>query len=94
MVIKIADRIKYAREKNNLTQTELAKKMSVTRSSVNAWEMGITIPSTERLAELAAVLNVSSDFLLGIDDNDSISLSGLAENQKRLVYEMIKIFKE
>ncbi|MCC8072979.1 MAG: helix-turn-helix domain-containing protein, partial [Clostridiales bacterium] len=93
MVLKIADRIKYSREKNNLTQTELAKKLAVTRSSVNAWEMGITIPSTERLAELTKVLNVSADFLLGIDDSEKISLADLNETQKHLVYELINIFK-
>ncbi len=93
MVLQIADRIKNAREKNNLTQTDLAKKMFVTRSSVNAWEMGITIPSTERLAELTTVLNVSADYLLGLDDIEKVSLSDLTEEQKRLVYELVKILK-
>ncbi|MCC8192379.1 MAG: helix-turn-helix domain-containing protein [Ruminococcus sp.] len=93
MVLQIADRIKNAREKNNLTQTDLAKKMFVTRSSVNAWEMGITIPSTERLAELTTVLNVSADYLLGLDDVEKVSLSDLTEEQKRLVYELVKILK-
>ena len=38
----IAERIKTLRETNNLTQSALAKKLNVTRSSVNAWEMGIS----------------------------------------------------
>lgn len=32
----IADRIKQLRISNNMTQTDLAKKLNITRSSVNA----------------------------------------------------------
>lgn len=42
----IADKIKMLRNANNMTQSELARKLNITRSSVNAWEMGISIPST------------------------------------------------
>ena len=35
----VADRIKQLRLSNNMTQSELAKKLNITRSSVNAWEM-------------------------------------------------------
>ena len=44
----IADRIRSLREQNKKTQTEIAKQLGITRSSVNAWEMGISIPSTDR----------------------------------------------
>ena len=29
-----------------MTQADVAKKLGITRSSVNAWEMGISVPST------------------------------------------------
>ncbi len=41
----IYERIKKLREKQGYTQTELAKMLGVTRSCVNAWEMGISVPS-------------------------------------------------
>ena len=43
----IADKIKLLREMSGMTQAELARKLGVTRSGVNAWEMGITTPSTQ-----------------------------------------------
>ena len=49
----VSERIKQLREKNNLTQSSLAKKLNVTRSSVNAWEMGISVPSTSLIVDLA-----------------------------------------
>ena len=53
MYIILDQRIKELRERSGLTQTELAKKMGVTRSSVNGWEMGVSIPSIMKLVELA-----------------------------------------
>ena len=50
-----------------MTQAELAKKLGITRSSVNAWEMGISVPSTQYIVELALLYNVSTDYLLGQD---------------------------
>ena len=73
----IADKIKLLREASHLTQTELAKKLNITRSSVNAWEMGISVPSTTYLIELALLFHVSTDFLLGLEQNNTIDISTL-----------------
>lgn len=59
----IAERIAALREQRHLTQAELAKRLGVTRSGVNAWELGISVPSTQYLVELAALFGVSTDFL-------------------------------
>ena len=37
----ISERIRQLREQAGFSQSMLAKKLDVTRSSVNAWEMGI-----------------------------------------------------
>ena len=47
----IADRIKALREQKGYTQVELAKRLGITRSSVNAWELGISVPSTQNIVE-------------------------------------------
>ena len=51
----IADRIKSLREQQNRTQSDLAKQLGITRSSVNAGEMGISVPSTQYIVELAHI---------------------------------------
>ena len=53
MIIKIGEKICELRNKHNLTQYALARKLGVTRSSVNAWEMGISIPTVERIIDIA-----------------------------------------
>ena len=42
----IYDMIKTLREEAGYSQAQLAKKLDVTRSSVNAWEMGLSTPTT------------------------------------------------
>lgn len=77
----VADKIKLLREKNNLTQSALAKKLNVTRSSVNAWEMGISVPSTALLVDIAKLFHVSTDYLLGITYTASLDISGLNDQE-------------
>lgn len=77
----IAEKIKHLREKNNLTQSALAKKLNVTRSSVNAWEMGISVPSTALLVELAKLFQVSTDYLLGLEHKATLDISSLNEEE-------------
>ena len=75
----VAERIKHLREQKDMTQAELAKQLGITRSSVNAWEMGISVPSTQYIVELAAVFKVSTDYLLGVDGTASVCVAGLTE---------------
>lgn len=86
----VADRIKSLREQKGLTQTELSKQLGITRSSVNAWEMGISVPSTQYIVELAGILGISTDYLLGVDSSASISVAGLDDDDVRIVHALVE----
>ena len=92
MVIITADRIKGLRELSQMTQKELAIKLNVTRSSVNAWEMGISIPSTQKIVELALILHTSTDYILGLDDKVTLDLNAYAEDEQSLIYQLSSYF--
>ncbi len=89
----IAERIKFLREQKSYTQTELAKKLGITRSSVNSWEMGISVPSTQYIVELSNIFSVSTDYLLGVEKTSSIDLNGLTENDIEMVYKLTEYLK-
>lgn len=89
----VADRIKFLREKNTLTQNALAKKLNVTRSSVNAWEMGISVPSTALIVDIARLFHVSTDYLLGIKETASLDISSLNDEETMIIYELVKYLK-
>ncbi len=85
----IADRIKYLREASGMTQSDLARALSITRSSVNAWEMGISVPSTQYVVELACMFKVSTDYLLGVNHTACVSVAGLTQADIELVHNVI-----
>ena len=87
MIVQTAERIRELREKNDMTQSELAKRLSITHSSVNAWEMSLFIPSSKILPELCKVLHTTSDYLLGMDDTKLLSL-------KYYLYRLMRYFDE
>lgn len=57
-------RIKNLRKEKKWTQSELAQKANVARSTVIAWEKDNFAPEGDRLYNLADALNVSTDYIL------------------------------
>ena len=50
------------------TQKQLAEKLNVDNSNISKWKKGENIPSLEIFYELCKILDVSADYLLGLDD--------------------------
>jgi len=90
----VAERIKYLREQRGITQAELAKQVGITRSSVNAWEMGISVPSTQYIVELAYIFKVSTDYLLGVDTTATVSVAGLSEKDIQIVTALVQHLRD
>lgn len=90
----IADNLKKLRLQAGLTQSELARKLNITRSSVNAWEMGISTPSTQYIVELAALFSVSADYLLGLNQERIISIASLTQEQADIVFSLVHHFNK
>jgi transcriptional regulator with XRE-family HTH domain len=63
--MEMRDILKNLREKNSLTQDQLARRVMVTRQAVSRWENGETQPNTETLKLLSKEFDVSIDTLLG-----------------------------
>ena len=88
----ICERIRELREKNRMTQSELAKKLDVTRSSVNAWESGLSTPTTQYVVALTRLFHVSADYLLGTETEFQLSLTGYTEEEIQIITQMIRYF--
>ena len=84
----IDERIKKLREANNMTQAELARKLGISRASVNSWEMGLSNPSTFYLIEMSKRFHVSTDYLLGINRTSTIDVSGLQDSDIEMLQAM------
>lgn len=86
----IGDKIRYLRELNGYTQATLASKLGISRSSVNAWEIGISSISIKNVEQLAILFNVSSDFLLDLNQSATINVSGLTDEQVAMVLQFVE----
>lgn len=89
----IAEKIKKLREARGWSQAELARRLSVTRNGVNSWEQGLSMPSPACLVDLAKVFSVSTDYLLGIENLDSVNVTGLSAKEVALLTEMADMLR-
>ena len=90
----ICDTIKQLRENAGYSQSVLAKKLNVTRSALNAWEMGLSVPTTQYVVDMARLFRVSADYLLGLSTETTLVLDGLSEQEKNILYSLVDYFNQ
>ncbi len=64
------NKIKVERAVNNLTQDQLAEKVSVTRQTINAIELKKFVPSTVLALKICKVFNKSIEEVFSLEDTD------------------------
>ena len=60
----IGDRIRALRTNANMTQIELANKLNISNSTLSQYESGARTPSDDMKLKIAALFQVSTDYLL------------------------------
>ncbi|MBO5262448.1 MAG: helix-turn-helix transcriptional regulator [Clostridia bacterium] len=93
MILNVADRIRYLREKNDMTQTDLANKLGISRSAVNSWEMSLSSPSITNIIEMSRIFNVTADYILSTSNKLLIDISDLNNEEKGIVLKLIECLK-
>lgn len=63
---EFANRLKAARQKAGLKQSEVAAQVKVTTATIASYEQAISAPQIPMLIRLAQILNASADELLGL----------------------------
>lgn len=76
-----------------MTQSQLAKQLHITRSAVNGWEMGLSVPSTQCIVELAKIFGISTDYLLGMEHGAILDIDGLNNNEISILISLINCLK-
>lgn len=59
----IGEKIKYYRQKNNMTQEKLASCLNVTFQTVSKWETGVSSPDLSLIVPLTKLFRISADEL-------------------------------
>lgn len=91
--MEISHRLRELRSKFRLKQTDLANSLGVTPQAVSKWERGQNFPDLFLVRRIAALFDVSTDYLLGMHEESRdifqatvfcSSLNRFAEKGKRL----------
>lgn len=85
--------LKNLRKKKNLSQEQVAKRLNLTKASISGYENNIITPSIETIKGLSILYNTTSDYLLGLDKKESVSIDGLTPRQKDIVEKLILEFR-
>lgn len=86
--------LKELRIQNGMTQQQLATQIGVTKSVISYYELQERTPSPEILVKLSAVFHVSSDYLLGIEKNNSLDVTGLETDDIAVLNSMIALLRK
>lgn len=86
----IDTQIRKLRENAGWSQAQLAKKLDVSRSAVNAWEMGFSVPTTQYIVAMAKLFHVSTDYILELDSEYTLHLDHYTAEEYALVYNLVK----
>ena len=83
------ERIKELRLLNGFNQVELAKRLGLTKQTISNWENNNIQPSIEMLEALADLFSVSTDYLLGRENNRELNSTGLTNEQLNHIQQII-----
>lgn len=64
----VGEKIHNLRVTAGYSQDKLAETLFVTRQAISRWELGLTLPSVDNLAELCTLFKVTFEQLLCIDE--------------------------
>ncbi|WP_328805265.1 helix-turn-helix domain-containing protein [Paenibacillus albicereus] len=73
MTMTMGDRLRELRLSKNLSQEEVSRHIGITRSAYSHYEINNRQPVYETLMKLAAFFEVSLDYMIGGDQNQSDS---------------------
>ncbi len=94
MVYDFGLRLKELREKKHLSQSDVAKRLDVTRSTISGYECNTITPSLELVVKLAVLYNSSLDYIMGMDNRSCLYLDDLSESQRQTVFDVVSRLKQ
>lgn len=93
MLYKFAENLKSLRTKKGLSQTQLATKLWLNKSIISAYENEQRSPSLDVLIKLSYEFNVSMEYLLGIERDKTLDISGLNDEQVTVVNSLVELLR-
>ena len=91
---KLHEQIQVLRKARKMSQVELGKRLGVSKQSICNWENDNAQPSIEMLMRLATVFDVSTDYLLGAEERESLDVSDLSVDEIAHIRQLIEDLRQ
>lgn len=79
------ERLREARKAKNLSQKKMASLLFLSQQAYAKYEVGTAKPNSETLAKIAAALDVSVDYLLGVQPEIKSPTENLSEAKREMI---------
>ena len=90
----LGEKIRKLRMSRKMTQSDLAKKLDVTTSTISFYENNMRLPSYEVLIKLSRLFNTTTDSLLQEERNGIyFDTDSLTDAQVKILYQLVNMFK-
>ncbi|WMJ75293.1 helix-turn-helix transcriptional regulator [Cytophagaceae bacterium ABcell3] len=80
----LGEKIKLTRSKKKLSQQELSEKAGIHQKNISKYEKDLVIPSAVVLKNIADALEVTTDYLLGSEETNTIKDTALLRQFKEV----------
>lgn len=67
--MEFGQKLLFLREKQNQSQTQIAKGIGTTQRKISYWETGKTEPNLEDIRKICKYFHISADYLLGLTED-------------------------
>ena len=94
MIFDFGYRLRELRDSKNLTQTQVAKRLSLSKTTISGYENNIKTPSLDVLVKLSILYGVSADYILGLENRKMLLIDGLTLNQEEIMKDLIREFRD
>lgn len=78
-------RLRALREQRHLSQEAMGKIIGRSKPVISSYENNLKLPTLDVLMNIAALFNVSLDYLVGFEKKEMVSVEGLTESQKGII---------
>ena len=92
-MVDFGNTLKALRLREDMTQAQLAQKLGLTKSVISAYETGLRLPSYDVLIYVSKIFKVSTDYLLGVESQHDLDLSGISDDEVAALKNLIKAMR-
>ena len=91
--MSLGEKLEALRTAKKMSQKDLAERIGIAKSVISFYESGDRFPSYDVLIKIARIFNVTTDYLLDVERERTVNVSGLSEEDIAAVTTVIDALK-